>query len=36
MLFRRCAHTESNVDRNSELKFIIDFHAKIAEKINSK
>jgi hypothetical protein len=36
MLFRRCAHIESNVVVNIELKFIIDIHAKIAERINSK
>jgi hypothetical protein len=36
MLFRRCAHIESNVVINIELKFIIDIHAKIAERINSK
>jgi hypothetical protein len=36
MLSRRCAHTESNVVVITELKLIIDFHAKIAEEINSK
>ncbi len=36
MLSRRCAHTESNVVVIIELRFIIDFHAKIAQKINSK
>ncbi len=36
MLFRRCAHIESNVVVITELRLIIDFHAKIAEKINSK
>jgi hypothetical protein len=36
MLSRRCAHTESNVVVNIELKFIIDIHAKVAERINSK
>jgi hypothetical protein len=36
MLSRRCAHIESNVVVITELKLIIDFHAKIAEEINSK
>ncbi len=36
MLFRCCAHIESNVVVIIELRFIIDFHVKIAEKINSK
>jgi hypothetical protein len=36
MLFRRCAHIKSNVVVIIELKLIIDFHAKIAERINSK
>jgi hypothetical protein len=36
MLFRRCAHIKSNVIINSELRFMIDIHAKIVEKINSK
>jgi hypothetical protein len=36
MLFRRCAHIESNVIIIIELRFIIDFHAKIAERIISK
>jgi hypothetical protein len=36
MLSRRCAHIESNVVVNIELKFIIDIHAKVAERINSK
>jgi hypothetical protein len=36
MLFRRCAHFESNVIVIIELRFIIDIHAKIAEKINLK
>jgi hypothetical protein len=36
MLFRRCAHIESNVVVNIELSLIIDFHAKIAKRINSK
>jgi hypothetical protein len=36
MLSRRCAHTESNVVVVIELRLIIDFHAKIAERINSK
>jgi hypothetical protein len=36
MLFRRCAHIESNVVVDTDLRLIIDFHAKIAEKINSK
>jgi hypothetical protein len=36
MLSRRCAHIESNVVVIIELRLIIDFHAKIAERINSK
>jgi hypothetical protein len=36
MLSRRCAHTESNAFVIIELRLIIDFHAKIAERINSK
>ncbi len=36
MLSRRCAHTESNVVVITELRLITDFHAKIAERINSK
>jgi hypothetical protein len=36
MLFRRCAHIESNVVVIIELRFIIDIHAKVAERINSK
>ncbi len=36
MLFRRYAYIELNVNINVELKLIIDFHAKIVEKINSK
>jgi hypothetical protein len=36
MLFRRCVHIESNVVVIIELRFIIDFHAKIVERINSK
>ncbi len=36
MLSRRCAHIESNVVVNIELRLIINFYAKIAEKINSK
>jgi hypothetical protein len=36
MLFRRCAHIESNVVVIIELRFIIDIHVKVAEKINSK
>jgi hypothetical protein len=36
MLFRRCAHIESNVVVNIQLRLIIAFHAKIVEKINSK
>jgi hypothetical protein len=36
MLFRRYAHIKSNVIANFELRFIIDLHAKIVEKINSK
>jgi hypothetical protein len=36
MLFRRCAHIESNVVVIIELRFIIDFYAKIAERFNSK
>jgi hypothetical protein len=36
MLSRRCAHIESNVVVNTELRLIIDFHAKIVERINSK
>jgi hypothetical protein len=36
MLFRRYTHIKSNVVVIIELKLIINFHAKIAEKINSK
>jgi hypothetical protein len=36
MLFCRYAHIKSNVNASFKLKLIIDFHAKIAEKINSK
>jgi hypothetical protein len=36
MLSRRCAHIESNVVVITELRFIIDIHAKIVERINSK
>jgi hypothetical protein len=36
MLSRRCAHIESNVVVNIELRFIIDIHAKVVKKINSK
>jgi hypothetical protein len=36
MLFRCCAHTELNVVVIAELRFIIDIHAKVAERINSK
>jgi hypothetical protein len=36
MLSRCCAHIKSNVVVNIELRLIIDFHAKIAKKINSK
>ncbi len=32
MLFHHCAHIKSNVVVIIELRFIIDFHAKIAEK----
>jgi hypothetical protein len=32
MLFRRCAYIKSNVVVIIELRLIIDFHAKIAEK----
>jgi hypothetical protein len=36
MLSRRYAHIESNVVIIIELRLIINFHAKIAERINSK
>jgi hypothetical protein len=36
MLFRRYAHIESNVVIIIKLKLIINFHAKIVEKIISK
>jgi hypothetical protein len=36
MTFRRCAHIESNVIVNFELKIIIDIHAKVVEEIDSK
>jgi hypothetical protein len=36
MLSRRCAYIESNVVINIELRFIINIHAKVAERINSK
>ncbi len=36
MLSRRYAHIESNVVVIIELRLITNFHAKIAEKINSK
>jgi hypothetical protein len=36
MLSRRCAHIELNVVVNIKSRFIIDFHAKFAERINFK
>jgi hypothetical protein len=35
-LSRRCAHIKSNVVVNIKLRFIIDIHAKVAKRINSK
>jgi hypothetical protein len=36
MLFRRCAYFESNIVVIIELRLIINIHAKVIEKINSK
>jgi hypothetical protein len=36
MLSRRCTHIEWNVVVIIKLRLIVDFHAKIAERINSK
>jgi hypothetical protein len=36
MLSHRCTHIKSNVVVSFELRLIIDIHAKVAERINSK